>query len=81
MPDDEQRLVYAAWLDAQGDTQGRLPRLDLTLAGLPLPVPEAAALRGPVTRVIFPGQGYGGPYVYADPERWDTTVRSFLDGL
>lgn len=41
----------------------------------------AAALRGPVTLVTFPGQGHGGPYVYADPERWDAAAHSFLDGL
>lgn len=41
----------------------------------------ASALRGPVTLVTFPGQGHGGPYVYADPERWDGAVQAFLDGL
>lgn len=41
----------------------------------------AGALRGPVTLVSFPGQGHGGPYVYADPERWDAAVHAFLDGL
>jgi hypothetical protein len=41
----------------------------------------AAALRGPVSLVRFPGQGHGGPYVYADPARWDEAVRAFLDGL
>jgi pimeloyl-ACP methyl ester carboxylesterase len=41
----------------------------------------AAALRGSVTLVTFPGQGHGGPYVYGDPERWDAVVRTFLDGL
>lgn len=41
----------------------------------------AAALKGPVEVVSFPGQGHGGPYVYSDPERWDTAVRAFLDRL
>jgi hypothetical protein len=41
----------------------------------------AAALRGPVEVVNFPGQGHGGPYVYGDPERWDATVRAFIDRL
>lgn len=41
----------------------------------------ASALRGPVTLVTFPGQGHGGPYVYADPGRWDSAVQAFLDGL
>ncbi len=41
----------------------------------------AAALRGPVELVSFPGQGHGGPYVYADAERWDAAVRAFLDSL
>jgi pimeloyl-ACP methyl ester carboxylesterase len=49
-----------------------------------LPVERQAivdALRGPVELVTFPGQGHGGPYVYADPERWDAAVRAFLDRL
>jgi pimeloyl-ACP methyl ester carboxylesterase len=37
----------------------------------------AGALRGPVTVVGFPGQGHGGPYVYAAPARWDAAVRPF----
>jgi uncharacterized protein len=39
----------------------------------------AEALAGPVTVITFPGQGHGGPYVYANPELWDTSVRAFLD--
>lgn len=42
--DDERRLAYAAWLDARGDARGRLLRLDLSLAGLPLSDPQADAL-------------------------------------
>jgi uncharacterized protein len=41
----------------------------------------AGAFGGPVQLVTFPGQGHGGPYVYANPDLWDTTVRGFLDGL
>lgn len=31
--------------------------------------------------IIFPGQGHSGPYVYADPTRWDADVSAFLDRL
>ncbi|NTW03271.1 MAG: alpha/beta fold hydrolase [Oscillochloris sp.] len=41
----------------------------------------AAALRGPVELVIFPGQGHTCPYVYGDPDHWDAAVRAFLDRL
>jgi hypothetical protein len=37
--------------------------------------------RSPAAVIVFPGQGHGGPYVYADPARWDAAVRAFLDRL
>ena len=41
----------------------------------------ATAFSGPVELISFPGQGHGGPYVYANPELWDAAVRGFLDRL
>jgi uncharacterized protein len=31
--------------------------------------------------ITFAGQGHGGPYVYANPELWTSSVRTFLDRL
>jgi uncharacterized protein (TIGR02996 family) len=42
--DDAQRLIFADWLDEQGDPRGQFIRVQLALAELPADAPERAAL-------------------------------------
>src|SRR5438445_13886421 len=42
--DDAQRLIFADWLDEEGDPRGRFIRVQLALAALPFDAPERAPL-------------------------------------
>lgn len=42
--DDAQRLIFADWLDEEGDPRGRFVRVQLALADLPADAPERPAL-------------------------------------
>ncbi len=42
--DDAQRLIFADWLDEEGDPRGRFVRVQLALAALPADAPERPAL-------------------------------------
>jgi uncharacterized protein (TIGR02996 family) len=42
--DDAQRLIFADWLDEEGDPRGRFVRVQLALADLPAGAPERPAL-------------------------------------
>ena len=67
--DDTQRLIFADWLDEEGDPRGRFIRVQLALAELP---PDATARRGYAVEER--------DLLEAHREEWEAPLRRFATG-
>jgi uncharacterized protein (TIGR02996 family) len=68
--DDAQRLIFADWLDEEGDPRGQFIRVQLALAELPAHAPERAALVAR-ERDLFA----------AHREQWEAPFRGLATGV
>jgi uncharacterized protein (TIGR02996 family) len=92
--DVAQRLVFADWLEEQGDWRCEFVRLDCTLRTLPddRPPPQDLAARWETLRTrLSPGwrlilgrsaiENCPDPFFYRCPERWDRLAPTELGGV
>jgi uncharacterized protein (TIGR02996 family) len=74
--DDTVRLVYADWLDEQGDPRGRYLRADVDLASLPEDDPSYQALEAELRQLR---EALDADWVVAAGKRYDVILQGIPD--